>query len=246
MHLVVIGIGGSYLGARAAIDALSHTFHNQMDGNTQIYFAGQNISSKYITQLLELLEGKDFSINVISKSGTTTEPAVAFRIFRDYMEKKYRKEEMKERIYVTTDKEKGALKQLADEEGYETFVIPDDVGGRFSVLTAVGLLPIATAGLDIDKMMEGQRLQLRNTITQNFRQMKVINMLQLEMLFIVKENQSSYWSIMSHLFIMCLNGGNNYLEKVKEKTKKAYSLLLLIFQLTCIRWDNMYKKVDVT
>ncbi|AXI07739.1 glucose-6-phosphate isomerase [Oceanobacillus zhaokaii] len=153
--LVVIGIGGSYLGARAAIEGLSHTFHNQMDGNTQIYFAGQNISSKYITQLLELLEGKDFSINVISKSGTTTEPAVAFRIFRDYMEKKYTKEEMKERIYITTDKEKGALKQLAEEEGYETFVIPDSVGGRFSVLTAVGLLPIAAAGLDIDKMMEG-------------------------------------------------------------------------------------------
>ncbi|RLL41342.1 glucose-6-phosphate isomerase [Oceanobacillus piezotolerans] len=153
--LVVIGIGGSYLGARAAIEALSHTFHNQMDGNTEIYFAGQNISSKYITQLLELLDGKDFSINVISKSGTTTEPAVAFRIFREYMEKKYTKEEMKERIFITTDKEKGALKQLADEEGYETFVIPDDVGGRFSVLTAVGLLPIATAGLDIDQMMEG-------------------------------------------------------------------------------------------
>ncbi|MCM3655144.1 glucose-6-phosphate isomerase [Metabacillus litoralis] len=155
--LIVIGIGGSYLGARAAIEALSHTFHNQMSGHTQVYFAGQNISSTYITHLLELLEGKDISINVISKSGTTTEPAVAFRIFRDYMEKKYGKEEMKRRIYVTTDKEKGALKQLADTEGYESFVIPDDVGGRYSVLTAVGLLPIATAGLDIDRMMEGAR-----------------------------------------------------------------------------------------
>ncbi|RLL46572.1 glucose-6-phosphate isomerase [Oceanobacillus piezotolerans] len=155
--LVVIGIGGSYLGARAAIESLTHTFYNQMEGNTQIYFAGQNISAKYITHLLELLDGKDFSINVISKSGTTTEPAVAFRVFREYMEKKYSKEEMKDRIYITTDKEKGALKQLADEEGYETFVIPDSVGGRFSVLTAVGLLPIATAGLNIDKMMEGAR-----------------------------------------------------------------------------------------
>ncbi|WP_249871539.1 glucose-6-phosphate isomerase [Oceanobacillus saliphilus] len=155
--LVVIGIGGSYLGSRAAIEALSHTFHNQMSGNTQVYFAGQNISSTYITHLLEMLEGKDISINVISKSGTTTEPAVAFRIFRDYMEKKYGKEEMKKRIYVTTDKEKGALKQLADTEGYESFVIPDDVGGRYSVLTAVGLLPIATAGLNIDRMMEGAR-----------------------------------------------------------------------------------------
>ncbi len=153
--LIVIGIGGSYLGARAAIEALSHSFHNQMSGNTQIYFAGQNISSTYISHLLEMLEGKDISINVISKSGTTTEPAVAFRIFRDYLEKKYGKEEAKKRIFITTDKEKGALKQLATEEGYETFVIPDDVGGRYSVLTAVGLLPIATAGLDIDRMMEG-------------------------------------------------------------------------------------------
>ena len=153
--LIVIGIGGSYLGARAAIEALSHSFHNQMSGNTQIYFAGQNISSTYISHLLEMLEGKDISINVISKSGTTTEPAVAFRIFRDYMEKKYGKEEAKKRIYITTDKEKGALKQLATEEGFETFVIPDDVGGRYSVLTAVGLLPIAAAGLDIDQMMEG-------------------------------------------------------------------------------------------
>lgn len=153
--LVVIGIGGSYLGARAAIEALSHTFHNQMDNTTQVYFAGQNISSTYVSHLLELLEGKDISINVISKSGTTTEPAVAFRIFRDYMEKKYGKEEAKKRIYATTDQAKGALKQLADEEGYETFVIPDDVGGRYSVLTAVGLLPIATAGINIDQMMEG-------------------------------------------------------------------------------------------
>ena len=153
--LIVIGIGGSYLGARAAIEALSHSFHNQMNGNTQIYFAGQNISSTYISHLLEMLEGKDISINVISKSGTTTEPAIAFRIFRDYLEKKYGKEEAKKRIYITTDKEKGALKQLATEEGFETFVIPDDVGGRYSVLTAVGLLPIAAAGLDIDKMMEG-------------------------------------------------------------------------------------------
>ncbi|WP_338452305.1 glucose-6-phosphate isomerase [Niallia oryzisoli] len=153
--LIVIGIGGSYLGARAAIDALSHTFYNQMSNQTQIYFAGHNISSTYVSHLIELLEGKDISINVISKSGTTTEPAIAFRIFRDYLEKKYGKEEAKKRIYITTDKEKGALKQLANEEGYETFVIPDDVGGRYSVLSAVGLLPIASAGLDIDQMMAG-------------------------------------------------------------------------------------------
>jgi glucose-6-phosphate isomerase len=153
--LIVIGIGGSYLGARSAIEALSHTFHNQMNGNTQIYFAGQNISSTYISHLLELIEGKDISLNVISKSGTTTEPAIAFRILRDYMEKKYGKEEAQKRIFATTDSSKGALKKLADEEGYETFAIPDDVGGRYSVLTAVGLLPIAAAGLDIDQMMAG-------------------------------------------------------------------------------------------
>ncbi|RST76485.1 glucose-6-phosphate isomerase [Siminovitchia acidinfaciens] len=153
--LIVIGIGGSYLGARAAIEALSHTFHNQLGQQTAVYFAGQNISPTYITHLLELLEGKDISINVISKSGTTTEPAIAFRIFRDYMETKYGKEEAKKRIFATTDRSKGALKSLADQEGYETFVIPDDIGGRYSVLTAVGLLPIAVAGLDIDQMMEG-------------------------------------------------------------------------------------------
>jgi glucose-6-phosphate isomerase len=159
--LVVIGIGGSYLGARAAIEALSHSFHNEMKDKTQVYFAGQNISSTYITHLFELLEGKDISINVISKSGTTTEPAIAFRIFRDYMERKYGQEEARKRIFITTDKEKGALKKLAEREGYETFVIPDDVGGRYSVLTAVGLLPIAVAGLNIDKMMEGAQTAAR-------------------------------------------------------------------------------------
>lgn len=153
--MVVIGIGGSYLGARSAIEALSHSFHNQMNDKTKVYFAGHNISSTYISHLFELLEGKDISVNVISKSGTTTEPALAFRIFRDYMEKKYGKEEARKRIFATTDQEKGVLKKLADKEGYETFVIPDDVGGRYSVLTAVGLLPIAVAGLDIDYMMEG-------------------------------------------------------------------------------------------
>ncbi|MBO0588109.1 glucose-6-phosphate isomerase [Sporosarcina sp. E16_8] len=156
--LVVIGIGGSYLGSKAAIEALSHTFHNQVKGNTEVYFAGQNISSTYIEHLLEVLEGKDVSINVISKSGTTTEPALAFRILRAYMENKYGKEEARNRIYVTTNHTKGALRNLAYEEGYETFVIPDNIGGRYSVLTPVGLLPIAVAGLDIDKMIEGAKV----------------------------------------------------------------------------------------
>ncbi len=157
--LVVIGIGGSYLGARAAIEMLQHSFYNvlakEKRNGPQIIFAGNNISSTYMSDVIDLLEGKDFSINVISKSGTTTEPAIAFRIFRKILEEKYGKEEARKRIYATTDKEKGALKTLANEEGYESFVIPDDIGGRYSVLTAVGLLPIAVSGADIRAMMKG-------------------------------------------------------------------------------------------
>ncbi len=152
--LVVIGIGGSYLGAKAAIDFLTGPFYNYT-AKTQIIFAGNNISPNYLNSVLECLEGKDVSLNIISKSGTTTEPAVAFRVLKKFMEEKYGKEEAKGRIYATTDKAKGALKNLADEEGYETFVVPDDVGGRFSVLTAVGLLPIAVCGADIKAMMQG-------------------------------------------------------------------------------------------
>lgn len=157
--LVVIGIGGSYLGARAAIESLTHSFYNLLPNSKrktpQIFFAGNNISSTYMTGLLELLQDKDISVNVISKSGTTTEPAIAFRIFKELLEKKYGKEGAAKRIYATTDKSRGALRKLAEEENYETFVIPDDVGGRYSVLTAVGLLSIAVSGVDIDKMMEG-------------------------------------------------------------------------------------------
>ncbi len=157
--LLVIGIGGSYLGARAAIEFLSHSFYNVLPKGErktpEIYFVGNNISSKYIKDLQDVLEGKDFSINIISKSGTTTEPAIAFRVFKDMLIKKYGREEANKRIYATTDKAKGALKNLATEEGYESFVVPDDVGGRFSVLTAVGLLPIAVSGADIDQLMEG-------------------------------------------------------------------------------------------
>ena len=159
--LVVIGIGGSYLGARAAVEMLSHTFANALSKDERkgpmVIFAGNSISSTYMADLLELCEVKDISVNVISKSGTTTEPAIAFRIFKDLLEKKYGKDGAKERIYATTDKARGALKTLADAEGYETFVVPDDVGGRFSVLTAVGLLPIAAAGIDIDAMMQGAK-----------------------------------------------------------------------------------------
>lgn len=159
--LIVVGIGGSYLGARAAIELLSHTFSNiaskRVRKAPQIIFAGNNISATYMADLFDLLEGKDVSVNVISKSGTTTEPAVAFRIFKAYMENRYGKAGAKSRIYATTDKSRGALKTLADEEGYESFIVPDDVGGRFSVLTAVGLLPIAVAGIDIREMMKGAK-----------------------------------------------------------------------------------------
>ncbi|MDO4439048.1 MAG: glucose-6-phosphate isomerase [Eubacteriales bacterium] len=157
--LVVVGIGGSYLGARAAIEFLTNSFYNVMDKKDrkypQIFFAGNSISSKYLNDLLEVIGDKDFSINIISKSGTTTEPAIAFRVLKEKLIAKYGKEEAAKRIYATTDKARGALKQLADQEGYEEFVVPDDVGGRFSVLTAVGLLPIAAAGCDIDALMEG-------------------------------------------------------------------------------------------
>ena len=173
--LVVIGIGGSYLGARAALEFLHHSFNNivpkEIRKAPEIYFAGNSISSTYVKHLIDVIGDRDFSVNVISKSGTTTEPAIAFRIFKEMLEKKYGKEEAAKRIYATTDKARGALKVLATEEGYETFVVPDDVGGRFSVLTAVGLLPIAVSGTDIDKLMagaaEGRRLALECEFEEN-------------------------------------------------------------------------------
>ena len=154
--LIVIGIGGSYLGARAAIEFLKGPYYNNLrDGVPEIYFAGNNISGSYLDDMLKLCENKRVSVNIISKSGTTTEPAIAFRVFRKLLEERYGEEEAAKRIYCTTDKARGTLKKLADEKGYECFVVPDDVGGRFSVLTAVGLLPIAAAGADIDALMAG-------------------------------------------------------------------------------------------
>ena len=172
--LVVIGIGGSYLGARAAIEFLRHGFYNMVSKEVrktpEIYYAGNSISGAYLHDLIEVIGDRDFSVNIISKSGTTTEPAIAFRIFKDILEKKYGKEEAAKRIYATTDKERGALKHLADEEGYETFVVPDDVGGRFSVLTAVGLLPIAVSGADIDKLMEGAQEGRKEALEKSFEE----------------------------------------------------------------------------
>lgn len=170
--LIVIGIGGSYLGARAAIEFLRHGFYNNVSKEIrktpEIYYCGNSISGTYLQGLIDVVGDRDFSVNIISKSGTTTEPAIAFRIFKEMLEKKYGKAEAAKRIYATTDKAKGALKNLATEEGYETFVVPDDVGGRFSVLTAVGLLPIAVSGADIDKLMEGAAEGRKLALEQKF------------------------------------------------------------------------------
>ncbi len=172
--LIVIGIGGSYLGARAAIDFLGHSFHNNVSKeirkSPEIYYVGNSISSTYIKHLLDVIGDRDYSVNVISKSGTTTEPAIAFRVFKKHLEEKYGKEEAAKRIYATTDKAKGALKNLADAEGYETFVVPDDVGGRFSVLTAVGLLPIAASGADIKALMEGAAAMRERCINDKYEE----------------------------------------------------------------------------
>ncbi len=170
--LVVIGIGGSYLGARAAIEFLGHNFFNSVSKDVrkapEIYFVGNSISSTYLAGLVDTIGDRDFSVNIISKSGTTTEPAIAFRVFKKLLEEKYGKEGAAKRIYATTDKEKGALKKLADAQGYEEFVVPDDVGGRFSVLTAVGLLAIAVSGVDIDKLMEGAASARKRCIENDF------------------------------------------------------------------------------
>ena len=172
--LVVIGIGGSYLGAKSAIEFLGHSFANNLPkekrNGPEIYFAGQNISSTYMNHLLDIIGDRDFSINMISKSGTTTEPAIAFRVLKKKCEDKYGKEEAAKRIYVTADKHKGALRELAIEEGYEAFGIPDDVGGRFSVLTAVGLLPIGVSGADIDLLIEGAKFARNHALVSEFKE----------------------------------------------------------------------------
>jgi len=172
--LLVIGIGGSYLGARAAIEFLGHSFANCVDKSIrkapEVYFVGNSISSTYMKHLIDVIGDRDFSINMISKSGTTTEPAIAFRVFKAILEEKYGKEAAAKRIYATTDKARGALKHVADEEGYETFVVPDDVGGRFSVLTAVGLLPIAVSGADIDALMAGAASARERAINAPFEE----------------------------------------------------------------------------
>ena len=188
--LLVIGIGGSYLGARAAIEFLRHSFYNTVSKEQrktpEIYFAGNSISSTYIKHLMDVIGDRDFSINMISKSGTTTEPAIAFRVFKKMLEKKYGRQEASRRIYATTDKARGSLKNLAAEEGYESFVVPDDVGGRFSVLTAVGLLPIAVSGADIDKLMEGAQAGRRAALEAPFEKNDALKYAALRNIFLRK------------------------------------------------------------
>ena len=190
--LLVIGIGGSYLGARAAIEFLRHSFYNVVDKEIrktpEIYFVGNSISSTYIRHLMDVIGDRDFSINMISKSGTTTEPAIAFRVFKEMLETKYGKVEASKRIYATTDKVRGSLKNLANEEGYESFVVPDDVGGRFSVLTAVGLLPIAVSGADIDKLMEGAAEGRRMALEADFEENDAVKYAALRNILLRKGN----------------------------------------------------------
>ena len=225
--LVVIGIGGSYLGARAAIEFLGHSFYNVVSKEIrkapEIYFAGNSISSTYLKHLIEVIGDRDFSVNIISKSGTTTEPAIAFRIFKEMLEKKYGKAEAAKRIYATTDKARGALKGLADEEGYEEFVVPDDVGGRFSVLTAVGLLPIAVSGADIDKLMEGAAEGRKFALENPFEEMTQCSMQQHVTFCSVREKRLRSWQIMSQACIMYLSGGNSSSARAKEKTREVSS-----------------------
>ena len=243
--LLVIGIGGSYLGARAAIEFLSHSFYNVLPKGKrktpEIYFVGNSISSKYIHDLQDVLEGKDFSINIISKSGTTTEPAIAFRVFKEMLIGKYGKEEANKRIYATTDKAKGALKNLANEEGYESFVVPDDVGGRFSVLTAVGLLPIAVSGADIDALMTGAAdarkvaleteyeknpallyAAVRNILLRKGKQVEIVANYEPSLHYV-----SEWW-------------------RAKEKTREVFSRQPLISQQTFTPWASLFRTAHVS
>ena len=248
--LIVIGIGGSYLGARAAIELLTHSFNNTLSKRQrkgpQIIFAGNSISSTYLADLFDLLEGKDVSLNVISKSGTTTEPALAFRILKTYMEEKYGKEGACSRIYATTDRARGALKGLADNEGYETFVVPDDVGGRYSILTAVGLLPIAAAGIDIRDVMQGAKDAMKEYKNPNLEETPATCMLQPAMSCSGKATTSRSWSTMNPACTFSPNGGNSFSAKAKAKTAKAFSRPASTIQPTCIPWASISRMASAS
>lgn len=248
--LIVIGIGGSYLGARAVIESLTSSFYNMLPNKQrkypQILYAGNNLSPNYLNELIDYIVNKDFSVNVISKSGTTTEPAIAFRVFREILENKYGIDEARSRIYATTDKEKGALKTLADNEGYEEFVVPDNVGGRYSVLTAVGLLPIAVAGIDIEKLMEGARVGEERFDDPS---LKYNECYQYAVARNVLYKQNKIIEILANYEPKCItsqNGGSSYSVKVKEKITRAFSQQEWTSPQTYIQWANTYKMVEET
>ena len=230
--LLVVGIGGSYLGARAAIEFLSNSFYNVLSKEVrktpEIYFVGNSISSKYIADLKKVLAGKDFSINIISKSGTTTEPAIAFRVFKEMLIEKYGKEEANKRIYATTDRARGALKNLANEEGYESFVVPDDVGGRFSVLTAVGLLPIAVSGADIDALMQARQTRERMHWRLRLRRILLCYMRRSATFCSGRANRSRLWQTMSRACTMYRSGGNSSTARARARIRKVFSRQRLI------------------
>ena len=231
--LVVIGIGGSYLGARAAIEFLGHNFFNcvskDIRKSPEIYFVGNSISSNYLAGLVDAIGDRDFSVNIISKSGTTTEPAIAFRVFKKLLEEKYGKDGAAKRIYATTDKAKGALKKLADAEGYEEFVAPDDVGGRFSVLTAVGLLPIAVSGVDIDKLMAGAAAARKRCIENDFDENDSMQYAALRNIMLRKGKAVEILcEAMNRVFIIRLNGGSSCLASQRVKTIRVCFLQVLI------------------
>ena len=242
--LVVIGIGGSYLGARAVIEALTSPNYNSLKKDTpDIYFIGNSISPSALNEVVSICEGKDICVNVISKSGTTTEPAIAFRVFRDLVNSKYSKEEAAKRIFATTDKAKGTLKELSDEEGYETFVVPDDVGGRYSVLTAVGLLPIAVAGIDIDELMAGAQKAQNELCSENIDENDMLKYAAVGN-FTIRVQSLSVLYHMSLVWQCLTSGLSNYLQKVRVKTARDFSLYLAFFQQTFIHSANTFRKAE--
>ena len=229
--LVVIGIGGSLSRRELLIEFLRHGFYNNLPKEVrktpEIYYAGNSISGTYLKGLVDVIGDRDFSVNIISKSGTTTEPAIAFRVFKEMLEKKYGKEGAAKRIYATTDKAKGALKNLATEEGYETFVVPDDVGGRFSVLTAVGLLPIAVSGADIDKLMEGAAEGRRLALEKDFGENDALLYAAIRNILLRKGKSRGEPSI-TGVCTMWQSGGRSFTARVREKTRRGCSRHLWI------------------
>ena len=239
---IVIGIGGSYLGARAAIEFLKSPLYNNLPKKTpDIYFSGNSISGSAVQDLLKICEGKRVSVNVISKSGTTTEPAIAFRIFREYLENRYGHEEAVKRIYCTTDKARGTLKQLADEQGYESFVVPDDVGGRFSVLTAVGLLPIAVAGADIDALMKGAAAAREDYMADDIENNDCYKYAALRNAFYRRGKEIELLVSYEPRFALMAEWFKQLYGESEGKTARVFSRLRSISLPICTRWDSTFR-----